>query len=84
MVGLGEFLGVAAIGLHPVAGLLGNQRRRDDLAVDAQLGQLPVECIPGGPGLVADLEILGAALRLVSLTRPERNPRSRCESVVPF
>jgi hypothetical protein len=24
------------------------------------------------------------ALRLVSLTRPKRNPRSRCESVVPF
>ena len=24
------------------------------------------------------------ALPLVSLTRPERNPRSRCESVVPF
>jgi hypothetical protein len=138
LVALGELLGVATIGLHLVASLLRNQRRCDDLAVDAQLGELPVQGIARGTGLVADLEILAAAqlldelahglravgelaqaadlsapfgdsrrdgfsvniqteisvqllmtdssvvaLRLVSLTRPERNPRSRCESVVP-
>jgi hypothetical protein len=32
--------GIAAIVLHPVAGLFGNQRRRDDAAVEALLGQV--------------------------------------------
>ena len=52
---------------------------------------------PGQPDRVAsylaELQVSGTyergdssvvALRLVSLTGPERNPRSRCESVVPF
>ena len=29
-------------------------------------------------------ELMEKLVALVSLTRPERNPRSRCESVVPF
>jgi hypothetical protein len=42
LVGLGKFLGVPAIGFHLVTGLLGDERRCDDLAVDAKLGELPV------------------------------------------
>jgi len=61
LVRLGELLGIAAIGLHLVAGLLGNERRCDDLAVDAELGELPVEGVARRSGLVANLETLAAA-----------------------
>ena len=57
LIGLGQFLGVAAVRLHFVAWLLGDERRRDDLAVDAQFRELPVERVAGGTGLVADLQV---------------------------
>src|ERR1039458_9427712 len=67
LVRLGELFSVATISLHLVAGLLRNQRRCDDFAVDAQLGELPVQRIARGTGLVADLEILAAAQLLDKL-----------------
>src|SRR6266568_8274896 len=53
-----QFLGVAAIGLHPVAGLGGNQRRSHYFARHPKLGELPVQNIARRPRLIADLQML--------------------------
>src|SRR6267378_829690 len=62
-----EFLRVATICLHPVSCLDRNQRRRDHVALDAHLRELPVEPVPAGTSLVADVQ-LASALQL--LDRP--------------
>ena len=49
------------------SGLLWNERRCDDLAVDAQLRELPVQSVAGWAGFVADLEILAASQLLDEL-----------------
>ena len=43
---------IAPIGLHPIARLLGNERRRHHNALVAQAGDLPVKAVPGRPRLV--------------------------------
>jgi hypothetical protein len=53
-VGACQLLGVAAVGLDAVARHLGHEGRRDDLAVNAEAGKLPVQHVPSGPCLVAD------------------------------
>jgi hypothetical protein len=52
---------VATIGLDAFARLLGDERRRDHFALDAELGQLPVRRVPRGARFVADLERLEVA-----------------------
>jgi hypothetical protein len=44
---------VAAVGLHPLTGSLGDERRGDDAAVDAESAQLALQFVSGGPGLIA-------------------------------
>jgi hypothetical protein len=55
----GELLGIAPVSLDPVAGLDGHQGRGDDDAGDAELGELPVEGVAAGTGLVASPQGLG-------------------------
>ena len=55
-VAAGEPDGVLAVGLHSIARLRGHEAGRDDVAVHAQGGELPVERVAGGTGFVADAE----------------------------
>lgn len=48
---------IAAIRLHAIARFRRDQRRRDHLAGDAKLRQLPVEHVPAGPGFIADPQL---------------------------
>jgi hypothetical protein len=50
----GELDGVAAVGLHPVAGLLGEQGGGDDHAGDARGPEIAVKDVAAGAGLVGD------------------------------
>jgi hypothetical protein len=52
-----QLAGIAAIGLHPVAGLARGERWGDDHAVDVERAQLPLELVPARPGLIADPDI---------------------------
>src|SRR6266581_1339452 len=56
----GEFLGVAAIGLHPIAGFRRHERRGHDVTGDPKRGELPVEDVAAGAGFVAGPELLAA------------------------
>ena len=56
-----ELEGIAAVGLDPVARTAGDQRGRDDHALDAQRGQLPVQRKPGRSRLVGDHQANSAA-----------------------
>ena len=49
-----QLLRVASVGLHPVARLDRHQRRCHDVAVHAELAQMPVQAIAVGSCLVAD------------------------------
>ena len=51
-------LRIPPVRLHPVAGLHRNQRRRDHLALDAQLRQLPVENVAGRTSFIAGPQLL--------------------------
>ena len=53
-----QLLSITPVGLHPVAGLDWYQSWRDHLAPDTQLRQLPVDDIPGRPGLIAGPQLL--------------------------
>jgi hypothetical protein len=53
-----QFLGVTAIRFHPVTRFAGNQRRRYHLTIHTQRCELPVEHVPGWPGLVTGPELL--------------------------
>jgi hypothetical protein len=57
-MGAREFLSIAAIRFHAVARGLGNERRRDHDALDAEAHQLPVKSVTGRSRLVADTELL--------------------------
>ncbi len=48
-----ELGGVPAVGLDPLPGLAGGERRGHDLAGDAESGELAVEIVPRGPRFVA-------------------------------
>ena len=62
-----ELLGVSAIRLYPVARLDRAEGRRDHVALDPHLRELPVQTVPARTGLVADPQ-LSFALQL--LDRP--------------
>ena len=47
-----EFDRIASVGLHLVAGLLRNQRRRDDLTGEPLAGQVAIEGVAARAGLV--------------------------------
>ena len=61
LIGASQLLGIAAIGFDLVARLLGDERRCNDLAVDAEVRELPVQGVARGTGFVADLQVLAAA-----------------------
>ena len=48
---------VAPIGFDLIAGAFGNERRRDDHAVDTHPRQLTVQRVPGGTGLVGHMQL---------------------------
>ena len=45
---------IAAVGLHALAGPLGDERGGDDRAVDAERAELAFKLVPGGSRLIAD------------------------------
>src|SRR5882762_3346566 len=49
---LHQFARIAAIGLHPLAGLPRNEPRRDDLTADTRCGDLALQRIAARPGFV--------------------------------
>ena len=57
-VALGKLERVTAIRLDALVRLFGDERRRDHLALDAELGELPEERVAGRSGLVANLELI--------------------------
>jgi hypothetical protein len=56
-----ELRGIASIGLDPIAGFHRYHRRGHHLAAHAQLRELPVQHVAGGPRLVAHPQLLGFA-----------------------
>ena len=56
----GERLAIPAVGLHPISGLARDERGGDDSAIMAQMGQLPVDPIAAGAGLVTERQHLPA------------------------
>src|SRR5688572_1119046 len=58
-VGASELLGVTPIGLDAIARHLGHERRSDDIAMNADAGELPVQDVASGAGFVADAEGAG-------------------------
>ena len=73
-----ELDGIAAIGLHLVAGLLGNERRRDDLAGEALPRQIAMQDVAAGTGFVGEHQVRCLPLEApdqlveVGLARPDR------------
>src|SRR5690606_37214539 len=53
-----ELLSIATVGLHAVACCLGNERRCNHNAIDAEARQLPVERVPRRARLVANSQLL--------------------------
>jgi hypothetical protein len=49
-----QLLGVATVGLDPVAGADGYQRGRDDIAGDLESREQPEQVKSAGPGLITD------------------------------
>ena len=81
-----QLLGVPPIRLHPIARLHRHQRRRHDLALHPERGQLPVQHVAGRPRLVADPQPLaggpasspgGAPTPAGSGSSPATAPRRR-------
>jgi hypothetical protein len=58
-IAAGEARRILAIGLHPIAGFRGDEARRDDVAVDAQRRELPVQRVARWPGFVTDAHVRG-------------------------
>src|SRR5262249_8572326 len=52
-----EFEGIAAIGLDFIAAAFGDQRWCDDAAGDAEFGQLAVQRVAGGSGLIRHVQL---------------------------
>ena len=53
-----QLLRIAAVGLHPISGLGRNQAGRDHLTGNPQLRELPIQHVPGRPGLIAGPQLL--------------------------
>src|SRR5437588_1526521 len=87
-----QLLGVAAVGLHAIAGLDGYERRGDEVTGDADRGEQAQRVIAARPRLVADGQPIGpaealderaqSALRVGDLLEPRlaraRIIRTRC------
>ena len=56
----------ATVGLYPVARPYRNERGRNDHAVVAKLGELPVQAITAWTGLMAEMKLAPIAPELVS------------------
>ncbi len=50
----GERLAIPAVGLHPISGLCRDERGGDYGPGMAQMGQLPVDPVAAGAGLIAE------------------------------
>jgi hypothetical protein len=59
-----QLQGVTAISLHLIARPHRNERRCGNQALDAELRQLAVQCIPGRPSLIRDSQLHGLAAQL--------------------
>src|SRR6478752_4481125 len=57
--------GIAPVGLHPVARLDRNERRRDDHAVMPEFGELPMQTIAARACLVAEIKLAPVAAKLL-------------------
>ena len=57
--------GIAPVGLHPVARLDRNERRRDDHAVMPEFGELPMQTIAARACLVAEMKLAPVAAKLL-------------------
>lgn len=57
----GQHDGVASVGLDAVGGALGDRRWRDDLAGDAVVGEVAVDDVAAGAGLVDDVQFMALA-----------------------
>ena len=55
--------GIAAIGLHPVPGPAGDQRRRDHAAVLREPAEQPMHAVAARSGFVTEAELSMAALQ---------------------
>jgi hypothetical protein len=55
---------ITAVGFHPVPGLFGNQRRRDDPAVVAFVTQIAIELVATGSGFIDKDQAVGLRLEL--------------------
>src|SRR5262249_47327668 len=53
----GELDRIASVRLHQVAWLHRDQRRRDDLALDATLRELPIQRVARWPRLITNLQL---------------------------
>jgi hypothetical protein len=60
----GQWPGVTAVGLHPVARLLGNQGRGDDPADAAFWGEIPGEPVATGSRVIDNDEMWGVRVEL--------------------
>jgi hypothetical protein len=67
-VTLGQFESVAMVGFHLIAGFRGDETRSNDIAVDSECGQLPVQNVAGRPGLVTNFQKLRVAELLDELS----------------
>jgi hypothetical protein len=77
----GECGRVAAIGLHPVAGLPRDERRRHDVAAEAFAGEISIEPVTARPRLINEDECRALRLELadqfvdIALARTDRAER---------
>lgn len=60
-VGARQFLGIASIGLDPIAGLRRYQRRCHDVTVHTEADQLPVQHVAGRASFVAHAQLIRRA-----------------------
>jgi len=84
----GQGDGVAAVGLDPIAGLARDERRGDDVAGQALEGQVAVQPVPAGAGLVDEHQLGALALKLadhgvdVALPRADGAPGYRAGGAI--
>ena len=60
-----QHLCIAAVGLHPVAGLHRNERRGDDHTIMPEAGELPMEAIAARTCLIAKVQQTPAGTQLL-------------------